>query len=186
MADCGFGIIHWCNFDWQSFSTLFTGIAAVVGAVIVGLKQTGISSKQTDILDRQVELEEAKLRADLFERRLETYEATADFVIHISSMPESDPKAEARIQRFNSKMRESQFLFSDQNVYQTLLGFWDKGNAARLDRALSFAEHEEGRKHDPERTKRIMEYPTWSFQTADTLAELFRHDLSILRETKKE
>ena len=179
MADCGIGIIHWCSFDWQSFSTLATGIAAVVGAVIVGLKQTEISRRQTDILKRQVELEDAKLRADLFERRLETYEATADFVINIFADPAYDAETNARIKRFNIKMRESQFLFSDQNVYRTLQEFWEVGNRARADRAHLSAEREEGLPHDPERTKRLTEYPNWAFKTADSLAELFRIDLSI-------
>lgn len=188
MADCGLGIIHWCNFDWPSFATLATGFAAVAGAVIVGRKQAGIAARQADISDRQtailgqqVELETAKLRADLFARRLETYEATANFVLHISALPDTDPEAEERIRRFNVKMRESQFLFSDPNVYRTLMGYWEKGNQARTDRAISFAEHEEGIRHDPERTRRIMDYPSWSFETADGLADLFRHDLSILK-----
>lgn len=179
MANCEIGIIHWCSFDWQSFSTLATGMAAVVGAVIVGLKQTEISRKQTDILKRQVELEDAKLRADLFERRLETYEATADFVMNVWATPNDDAEADARIKRFNMKMRESQFLFSDQNVYRRLYEFWEIGNKARHNSTLLSAEREQRLKYDPERTEKMMDYQSWAFETAASLAELFRIDLSI-------
>lgn len=175
MADCGFGIIHWCSFDWPSFATLATGFAAVFAAWLVGRKQAYILSRQTD-------LEEAKLRADLFERRFATYEATADFLVHIGAMPETDAQAEERIKLFGVKVRESQFLFSDPNVYRTLNSFFDKGNEVRSDRAISAAEHEEGIKHDPARTKKLMEYPNWMFEKLETLADLFRHDLSILKE----
>ncbi|WP_157132630.1 hypothetical protein [Novosphingobium nitrogenifigens] len=183
MAECGLGIVHWCSFDWQSFSTLATGFAAVVGAVCVGMKQAGISRKQTDILDRQVELEEAKLRADLFERRMETYEVAADFVFHISSIPETDPKAEERIQRFAQKMRESQFLFSDKNVYKNMKEFWEKGNKARADKEFEFLDDKFGGDHDQDRFERILKYPIWSLETLDALADIFRKDLSILGAT---
>ena len=187
MASCGFGMIQWCQFDWQSSATLTTGLAAVIGAVFVGWKQAGIaerqadiSEQQTSILGRQVELEEAKLRADLFQKRLETYEVTADFALHIAEIPATDPKAEERIRAFASKLQESRFLFSQPTVYQTLKDFWEKGNAARVDRATSIAEHNDGVRHDPDRTKRLMEYPIWALNTVETLAALFEPDLSIL------
>ena len=188
---CSLGTIHWCQFDWQSFSTLTTGLAAVIGASIIGLKQAviakrqaDISEKQSEVLRRQVELEEAKLRADLFQRRLETFEVTTDFIFHIMDLPDVDAGAEERIRLFGTKMRESQFLFSNPNVYTTLVAFWEKGNAARFDRSLAIAARGDGTKHDPDRIRRLQEYPVWSLKTLETLSEIFRPDLSIMVETE--
>jgi len=185
MSSCSFGMIQWCQFDWQSFATLTTGLAAVLGAVIVGWKQVGIADRQANIsehqsgiLGRQVDLEETKLRAELFQRRLETFEITADFILHIMELPQTD-EADTRTKSFCSKMRESQFLFSNPEVYPTLVSFWEKGNDVRLDLRTSRAEHENGIKHNPERTKRLMEYPIWALNTVETLADLFRADLAI-------
>lgn len=177
MANCDFGIIHWCGFDWQSFATLATGFAAVAAAWRVG-------KQQAEILKRQTELEEAKLRADLFARRIETFEVTADFIVHIATLSESSPEAEERINRFGLKMRESQFLFSDPNVYKKLLEFWGKGNEVRADVAISKAIHEEGGKQDSERRQRLLDYPKWQFSNLETLADIFRQDLSILDEKR--
>jgi hypothetical protein len=165
----------------------------VIGASIIGLKQAGIakrqadiSEKQSEVLSRQVELEESKLRADLFQRRLETFEATTEFLIHITALPDADLGAEERIRSFGTKMRESQFLFSNPKVYETLVGFWNKGNAARADRAIAIAARSEGLKPDPDQLRRLLEYPAWSLKTLETLPELFRVDLSIMVRPRNE
>ena len=54
--------IYWSAFSWEAFATLATGLAAVGGAVWILMRQQ-LS------LDRQVELQELKLRSDLFDRR---------------------------------------------------------------------------------------------------------------------
>ncbi|MFY7838179.1 MAG: hypothetical protein ACOVQ0_18060 [Novosphingobium sp.] len=189
MVDCGNSLIQWCEFDWPSFATLTSGLAAVIGAVVVGLKQVGIArrqaditDKQADILDRQVKLEAAKLRADLFQRRLATFEATADFVFHITALPEQDEKAAARISLFAEKMRESQFLFEDPAVYKRLREIFERGNKARADRAIAQAYREEQRP-DPDRVarqERLLKAAAWTLAELEELSELFRHDLSIL------
>ncbi|MCJ2187374.1 hypothetical protein [Novosphingobium beihaiensis] len=168
-------------------------MAAVIGAVIVGSKQVGIAKrqaditdKQADILDRQVKLEAAKLRADLFQRRLETFEATADFVLHIAALPEHDEKADARISLFAEKMRESQYLFEDPAVYKRLREIFEIGNKSRTDRAIAQAYHEEQRP-DPDRQarqERMLNVAAWTFATLEELSDLFRHDLSILPRSK--
>lgn len=189
MIGCGNSFIQWCEFDWPSFATLASGLAAVIGAVVVGSKQVGIArrqaditDKQADILDRQVKLEEAKLRAELFQRRLTTFEATADFVLHIAALQGQDEKADARISLFAEKMRESQYLFEDPAVYKRLREIFEMGNKSRTDRAIAQAYHEEQRS-DPDRAarqERMLNVPTWTFATLEELSELFRHDLSIL------
>ena len=57
---------------WSAGATFLTGIAAVIGAVVVGLRQADIQNqqariaeRQNKILDRQVALEELRLVAPL-------------------------------------------------------------------------------------------------------------------------
>lgn len=88
---CG---INWCGFTWEAFATLTAGCAAVGGATWVGLRQlrvtaqqasiadrqAGVMSRQADILEHQVQVERAKLRADLFDRRLAVYKASKAYI----------------------------------------------------------------------------------------------------------
>lgn len=66
---CG---VAWCNFSWEAFATLFTGIIAVAGVVWV-------SSRQSKIMQTQIELERLKLKAELFDRRLAVYVTTVEW-----------------------------------------------------------------------------------------------------------
>jgi hypothetical protein len=89
--------IAWTDFSWEAFATLATGIGAVVAAIVVGLRQAGISDRQSRILERQVGLDELKLRSDLFDRRFAVYEATRKFVGHImahASEPDQQTQSE--------------------------------------------------------------------------------------------
>lgn len=179
-------MIRWDLFDWQSFSTLATGFAAVASAVAIGLRQADIarrqvtiSQRQSEILSRQIDLQEAKLRAELFQRRLETFEATSDFVSHIAVLDNESSQSRDRIERFGYKMRESQFIFSDPHVYAALKVFWAKGNEARIDRAISIDQFEHKEKIDIDRAQRISDVPRWSLETLSNLPELFQRDLQI-------
>jgi hypothetical protein len=67
------GHIYWSAFDWQAFATLATGLAAVAGAVWIGLKQTEISANtrnlQQENATADLKFREQNFRLDLFERR---------------------------------------------------------------------------------------------------------------------
>jgi hypothetical protein len=63
-----FGQIYWAELSWEAFAALFTGIAAVGGAIYVGKRQTKIAERQTDILNRQTILAEQELRIQLLEK----------------------------------------------------------------------------------------------------------------------
>jgi multidrug efflux pump subunit AcrA (membrane-fusion protein) len=70
--------------DWSAWATLVVGIAAVIGAVVIGqrqadiaARQADIAAKQADIMDRQshiaereAETERTRLRAELYDRRV--------------------------------------------------------------------------------------------------------------------
>jgi hypothetical protein len=157
--------------------TFVTGIGAVIAAYIVGRRQTKIANRQTEILDRQVALAETNLKADLFERRLSTYEAAAAFVLHLGDLGETE-EGKARIDLFGTKLRESQFLFRPE-VYQALLEIWEAGNQFRVARAESISRREDQLPSDPELARRIEGHMFWSLERLKTLHEVFRPDLAI-------
>ena len=68
-----FGPIYWTEFSWESFAALFTGIAAVGGAIYIGKRQTKIAERQTELLAQQaasdLKLKLQTLRMKLLERR---------------------------------------------------------------------------------------------------------------------
>lgn len=177
-------MIDWHGFDWPSFATLvgalaslIVGLVAVAFAYRVGIRQAGIAQRQADILSRQVALEEASLKAELFERRLATYEIAADFVIHLSDLGESD-EGKARFAHYAMKMRESQFLFGP-DVYAALNEIWEAGNRLRVARAISMSLHDENVAYDPKLAATIDELVTWSMTRLETLHEVFRPDLEV-------
>ena len=71
--------------NWEAWATFTVGVAAVIGATIVGLRQTGIARQQTLILASQVEIERARLRAELYDRRLTVYEGVERYIKFITS-----------------------------------------------------------------------------------------------------
>lgn len=170
-------MIDWTAFDWPSFSTLATGLAAVVGAVWIGRRQAGIAERQTDLLARQEAWQAISIKADLFDRRLATYEATADFLIHIADIGE-DEEVQARTRNFAAKMRESQFLFQPE-VYAALKEIWDVANDLRVSRVNSIARAKGELPRDAELGKRIQGHIEWMFTRLETLADVFKPDLEL-------
>jgi hypothetical protein len=62
--------------SWEAFATLLTGALAVGAAILVGLRQTDIQTKQVLIQNRLADMEELKLREALFEARYQVYNAS--------------------------------------------------------------------------------------------------------------
>lgn len=117
-------MINWTAFDWPTFgalsqalSGLFVGIAAVVGAVKVGLKQSAIAARQADITERQtlimekqVDLDSKNLAHQLYERRFAMYQSAADFLV--TSTPSTCVEVDRESQMtFLKSMMECRFLF---------------------------------------------------------------------------
>ena len=105
--------IAWGEFSWESFSTLAAGGGAILGAVIVGIRQT-------KILDRQVNLERMKLRVELFDRRIVVYEATIKWLQEFwrkGDAPEGAVQTE-----FVWAIEKSKFLFRPE--ISTTLSDW--------------------------------------------------------------
>jgi hypothetical protein len=101
--------IAWCGFTWEAFATLMTGVLAVGAAMYVGHRQTKIMTEQTAIAKGQVDLEHLKLRADLFDRRMQVYEATVRWLQDIWTNGNA-PKGEAHT-NYIWAMEKAKFLF---------------------------------------------------------------------------
>lgn len=101
--------------DWSAWATLVVGIAAVIGAVLIGkkqaaiaLKQAGISDRQARIMERQTEIagrqadtEHTRLRAELYDRRVIVYTGIERYLID-ASMEDGKVSNEVRQDLFNS------------------------------------------------------------------------------------
>jgi len=66
-------VIYWSALSWEAFATLFTGIAAVAGATIVGWRQMRLLHRQIEIThlatDNDRKIRQNELRLKLLERR---------------------------------------------------------------------------------------------------------------------
>lgn len=131
----------WDYMSWEAFAALLTGVLAVGAALVVGLRQVGISTRQTEILsdqaliqDRLVGIEELKLRHALFEDRIEIYDATREFletIVRNAEVPglavERNEKvrvAQDKIRRnFTEAIDRSRFLFRP-SVSDALNDLW--------------------------------------------------------------
>lgn len=110
------GEIYWAQFDWPSFATIFTGVVAVCGAVLIGYKQAAITNRQAsiaanqnDILLAQAFLSEQTLRHELFDRRLKVYMEVVEYIASLTGGVATD----IQMQEFVLAMDRSKFLFSD-------------------------------------------------------------------------
>ncbi len=193
MENCGLGIIHWCSLDWQSASTLIAGFAAVAAAVFIGKKQTEILKSQVAISNKQINLEEAKIRADLFDKRMETYHATVEFLLLINKNEEITcnehyekiTSKQKTMQAFNIKMRESEFLFENKNVHKELKRIWHFGNEVDMNRINLANGCGSGEITHQELMATVCNYPTIAHDELSNLANIFRDDLSIFPKQNK-
>lgn len=170
--------VNFSAFDWQSFSTLATGFLAVGAAWLVGKKQITISNEQKAILERQVDLEESKLRSDLFKQRFETSELAADLLINITEAIHESKSIE-RERLFLLRMRESMFLFSDDNVYKFLKDIKKLRDKVRENLILQ-AQTTSDRTQIQRLQGEILEHKSRSLEMLDELPTVFGKDLSIL------
>lgn len=93
--------------DWGAWATFAVGIVAVVGAVKVGRRQGDIADRQNRILENQIEVEAAKLRADLYDRRAEMLRQVIEHMANVMSEKHNPEAAQA----FYSVLSSSPFIF---------------------------------------------------------------------------
>lgn len=119
-------MIYWSEFTWEAFATLSTGLAAVGGAVFVGLRQLAIAKRQTDItegqtkiLALQAQLEQMKIRSDLYDRRFAVFDATETYLVAVLNS-EKRATIDAQV-AFAKAIDHSRFLF-EPAVFANLNG----------------------------------------------------------------
>lgn len=124
--------------SWEAFMALLTGCLAVGAALWVGLRQTGIAQRQAEIQDHQVRIsrelagiEKLKVRADLYDRRLDVFASVDDWLRHVVQFGEPPAiSGETHMltrRRFESAMLTSRFLFRPI-VHETISHYWKLGN----------------------------------------------------------
>ena len=176
------GSINWSGFDWQAFSTLATGALAVLGATIVGVRQTMISKRQNEILERQTELEELKLKSELYDRRMEVFDAVNTYIFDALYTMKYDPEMEARFQQAYLK---SKFLFRD-SISRTIEEIAERGvhyiglklALARLENLKDSATEEDlqSLKNVREREKKLSPVLV---KYLEDLPQIFGHELQL-------
>lgn len=127
---------------------LIGGLAAVGGAIWVAGRQSTILQKQTEIASRMVEIEEMKLKTDLYDRRIEVFSAMREvlgIVARSGRVPGyertagGDIFANAEFLRFQNAMGAAQFLFggatrkSIEDIYRKLDDLSDVTDTIRDD-----------------------------------------------------
>lgn len=110
---------------WGAIATGATGALAVGAAILVGLRQAGISTRQTDIIDRQasimeaqIELERKRVAHELYDRRYKVFMATSFIIVEALTPSNKQPDKEKE-NDFTMARWESRFLFPN-NVFVEL------------------------------------------------------------------
>lgn len=108
---------------WAAVISLGGALLAVSGAIAVGWRQSKILAVQAEISHRAVELEELKLRSELYDRRLEIYNAIDAMLRYVrahKTVPgwdrnENDEVIETELSsNFWKAYGSARFLFSEE------------------------------------------------------------------------
>ena len=170
--------IDWVQFSWEAFSTLVAGLAAVVGATMVGVRQARISARQTDILAQQTELSELTYRAELFERRLGVYDAVSDFLGSI--LRHAHPPNHELERLFLRAERDARFLFAE-SVHTDLQEIWKRASAYRVLHSVSRHTFEVEGHYGPGNPEKEADALNWFAERFRTLPDLFGEELRLGR-----
>ena len=104
--------IYWSQFDWPSFATLVTGLAAVSAAVVIGLRQTKITERQNAVA-------EMALKLDLYDRRFSVYTEVLNSLEVVTKLDKIGEVFYDLHKTIRSNAETSRFLFDDR-VYRQL------------------------------------------------------------------
>ncbi|ATP18552.1 hypothetical protein [Sphingobium yanoikuyae] len=112
ILDYQLGWIDCWAFEWGDFATLVTGAIAAIGAVWIGIRQSKISDRQTEILNHQVEIERISLRAELYDRRMKCF---SDIVVFAANTGFTDEKSTGvTFREFSMAVASVKFLFNEE------------------------------------------------------------------------
>lgn len=109
--------IDWCAFTWQAFATIFTGVAATGGAVLIGSRQLLINREQVRVAEGQARIASAQAmtarmaqRSSLFDKRYAIYTSIQDY--HRNSMSSIvDDSTDFSSAGLHTALDKAKFLF---------------------------------------------------------------------------
>lgn len=178
-------MIDWQEFTWEAFATLLTGLAAVVAAVIVGLRQAAIqreqvavAARQTKILDRQTALAELTLRNDLFEKRHDVYRATKNLLIKAVQNGGWVSYNDSIRHDFLIAMDKATFLFRP-SVKNDLQVIWEKVNEGTFVHDEMQALYQREGHYGQDFPKQSYDISIWITGRLPTLSDVFGHELRL-------
>lgn len=182
--------VFWCHTTaegaaavWAACIGLLGGVLALIGAIMIGRRQMMILGEQTAIQARAMGIEDLKVRADLFDRRMDVYETVEAYVraIQMRGQPPSSTLVDNGTDReedlalsgaFHEAMNRSRFLFGDEVRQRIWDDIWRK--ASMLESHLIALEEAEG---DVDHASRIADLQT-HFALYD-LDKLFANKLRL-------
>lgn len=182
--------IYWDAMTWEAFATLAAGLAAVIGATLVGLRQMAISK-------RQVALQQLELRRLLYDLRRPIYDATRrwlSFILqtgHIPNRPgapdqvqldrrvigarEAELERQAKLEgEFLQAIEDSRFVFGPE-VFSSLENLWVQGNEMHYHRVSQRAINADRQRHIDEEAR----LHRWFVDAIKDLANVFGDELKV-------
>lgn len=163
------------SFTWEAFATLATGFAAVVAAMIVGLRQT-------KILDRQVALAETDQRIALFERRFKIYDDANLFMNHMIQFAGFPPKPIE--DRFRASALEARLLFKTK-VHDDLWAIYKRTLQYDVLKKKMAADFAANMRFDPADINKELVENVWLSDTLTNLLNVFGDELKLGEPAKK-
>lgn len=97
---------------------LIGGLAALIGAIVVGLRQADIIDRQAKIMERALKLEQQRLKSDLYDRRIAIYEVSKTYLRAFLKQAEGGETEDMKLRRerlmfeFAQARAASDFLLS--------------------------------------------------------------------------
>lgn len=168
--------IDWNSFSWEAFATLAAGFGAVIAATVIGVRQTGIADRQARILERQVALDELRLRSDLFDRRWAVYEATREFLAEIMRHA-AEPKQELQ-HEFLMSMNEASFLFHPK-VSEELQDMWKRSCEFFAVKSISTHLYQTTGQYGKENIEKSHNYLLWLSDKRGKIGDVFGEEMNL-------
>jgi hypothetical protein len=164
-------VIDWYKFDWPTFAglaqalaTILVGVAVVIGAWRIGLRQT-------DILKNQIELERSKLAHNLYERRYRAYDASVALLANAVAGDRMRPSEEIEV-KFMAALTEARFLYP-REVIETMEEIWEKVQYHYSLARKSISAQSEGAENLKDYAHEALEINMWLDQRLITLHQAF-------------
>ena len=156
--------IAWSSFTWEAFATLTAGIAAVLAALVVGLRQS-------KVLNRQTELQASGLKIGLFERRMDVFRAVEQLIY--GAIGNGGPVSDSVEREFIKAKQEARFLF-DVSMDQLFRDIWENYVKLKIYSGTMNDEFEKSGHYGQENIDQKYAAIRWLSECSDNLADRFK------------